>query len=180
VCSVCHTPHNSDTSVSVAPLWSHAQSTASSFQMYGTNTLGVQTSTSMKATGLTLNGSSKLCLSCHDGTVAIDNFRGNTNPSTSGVISAANNIGSDLSNDHPIGFQYSASLPNPTLRDVSYTANIGSSPSKTGTIATNLLLGGSVECSSCHDVHNTFTVGTSGMLKMAAANSTLCVTCHAK
>ena len=171
VCVVCHTPHNSNTSVSDAPLWNHTV-TASSFQMY--------TSPTLQATGLSIGGNSKLCLSCHDGTVAIDSFGGT--PTTTQTISSANNIGADLRNDHPIGFTYDTNLvsKNPSLRDPG-TIGAGTS-SKVGTIASNMLFAGKMECSSCHDVHNTFTVGSngSGMVKMAAAGSSLCVACHNK
>ena len=174
VCVVCHTPHNSNTSVSDAPLWNHTL-TSAAFTMYSSPTL--------QATGLAAGGNSKLCLSCHDGTVAIDSF-GST-PTTSTMISTANNIGANLKNDHPIGFTYDAALvvKNPSLRDPGNAVTIGTgTTSKVGTIASNMLFGGKMECSSCHDVHNTFTVGGNGtgMVKMAATGSALCVACHNK
>ena len=174
VCVVCHTPHNSNTSVADAPLWNHTV-TASSFQMY--------TSPTLQATGLAIGGPSKLCLSCHDGTVAIDSFGGA--PTTTQMISSANNVGADLRNDHPIGFTYDTNLvgKNPSLRDPGTAVTIGTgTTSKVGTIASNMLFSGKMECSSCHDVHNTFTVGAkgSGMVKMGAAGSALCVACHNK
>jgi len=174
VCVVCHTPHNSNTSVSDAPLWNHTV-TSSAFTMYSSPTL--------QATGLAVGGNSKLCLSCHDGTVAIDSFGGT--PTTSTMISSANNIGADLKNDHPIGFTYDAALvaKNPSLRSPDAAVTIGTgTTTKVGTIASNMLFSGKMECSSCHDVHNTFTVGANGtgMVKMAATGSALCVACHNK
>ncbi|MFZ9024294.1 MAG: cytochrome c3 family protein, partial [Anaerohalosphaeraceae bacterium] len=38
--------------------------------------------------------------------------------------------------------------------------------------------GGKVQCSSCHDVHNT--PGVAGLLRIANTNSDLCLTCHDK
>jgi hypothetical protein len=47
-----------------------------------------------------------------------------------------------------------------------------------------LLDGGTkMECSSCHDVHNKFTVATlsgRGLVKVGTGGSALCVTCHIK
>jgi hypothetical protein len=177
ICIACHTTHNSDISVLEAPLWSHRNSVAA-YTPYSSPTL--------KSTPGQPSGLSKLCLSCHDGTVAVDSFINNGVMRTGTVnISAANNIGTDMRNDHPVGFLYNAALValNPSLYDpTTRAANIGSSPIKNGTIATNLLFAGKMECSSCHDVHNTYTVGGlgTGLLKITAASSTICTTCHNK
>ncbi|MFQ6108814.1 MAG: cytochrome C, partial [Candidatus Aminicenantales bacterium] len=69
ICIVCHTPHNADTSVSAAPLWNHDVTTAT-YTLYSSSTLD--------ATLGQPGDISKLCLSCHDGTVAIDSFGGAT------------------------------------------------------------------------------------------------------
>src|SRR5689334_5325120 len=60
-CIFCHTPHSS--APGVAPLWNHTLS-AQTYSTYSSSTYG---SGAQSATG----GSSKLCLSCHDGTIAI-------------------------------------------------------------------------------------------------------------
>jgi predicted CXXCH cytochrome family protein len=172
ICVACHTPHKADMSVSDAPLWNHRNSTQS-YTLY--------TSTSLNATMGQPGSTSKLCLSCHDGTVAVDSFGGATGTTT---ISAANNIGTTLADDHPIGFTYNTalatadgSLYDPTTKAVT----IGSgAQTKTGTISSLLLYSGKMECSTCHDVHNTFTVGTTGLTKMAQAGSQLCFACHNK
>jgi len=172
ICVACHTPHNSDTSVSVAPLWNHKNSTA---------TYALYTSTTLKAVIGQPGGLSKLCLSCHDGTVAVDSFGGATGTT---FITGKPNLGTALNNDHPIGFTYNTTLAtaNGSLFDPSSkSVTIGTgTQSKTGTIAATILYGGQMECSSCHDVHNTFTVGTSGLLKVSAASSLICMACHNK
>jgi predicted CXXCH cytochrome family protein len=170
VCVACHTPHNANATQTA--LWNHTLATTS-YTLY--------TSATMKATAGQPGGSSKLCLSCHDGTVAIDSFGGAVAP-TGVLISSANNLGANaLNDDHPIGFAYSASLPNPTLFPTSKTVTIGTGgTTKTDTIANLLLYAGNMECSSCHDVHNTFTVGSTGMVKMATATSAICFACHNK
>jgi predicted CXXCH cytochrome family protein len=163
ICVTCHTPHNADTTVANAPLWNHALTTAT-FTPYSSATLDASVGQP--------NGISKLCLSCHDGTVAIDSFGGTTG---STIISGGARIGTDLSNDHPISFAYSAALATTDggLYDPTATASgLG------GTITADLLNAGQLECSSCHDVHNSY--GNNHLLVKSNAGSALCLTCHDK
>lgn len=172
ICVACHAPHNTDTSVSDAPLWNHKNS-AQVYTLYSSPTT--------KATIGQPSGNSKLCLSCHDGTVAVDSFGGTTGAT---MISAVNNLGSSLKDDHPIGFAYDTSLAtsngslfDPTTKQVT----IGSGTQiKTGSISSVMLYGGKMECDSCHDVHNTFTAATTGLIKVSQNGSALCLTCHNK
>jgi predicted CXXCH cytochrome family protein len=172
ICVACHTPHKADTSITDAPLWNHKNSTQS-YTLY--------TSTSLNATMGQPGSTSKLCLSCHDGTVAVDSFGGATGTT---MISAANNIGTTLADDHPIGFTYNTALATAdgSLFDpATKTVTIGTgTQTKTGTIGAMMLYSGKMECSSCHDVHNTFTVGTTGLTKMAQSGSQICFACHNK
>lgn len=175
ICVVCHTPHNADTSVTAAPLWNHVI-TSKTFVTYASDTLN--------ATVGQPSGTSKLCLSCHDGTVALDSF-GGSNGATFMTGSVA--VGSDeLDNDHPISFTYDQTLitADGALHALDSAANIGSGADvRNGTISSNLLFGGQVQCASCHDVHNKFTVGptaTNKLLRITNDGSTLCLTCHNK
>jgi hypothetical protein len=177
ICIACHTPHNGDTSVTAAPLWNH-QVTTSTFTMYTRDTIDGT------ITGQP-EGVSRLCLSCHDGTVGVDAFGG-----ASGTIflSGSVNLGTDLSNDHPISLTYNTTtaatdgaLHNPATTTV--TIGAGGDKTRTGTIDEVMLSAGTVQCSSCHDVHNSFTVpGAVGqpLLKVSKAASALCLTCHNK
>jgi predicted CXXCH cytochrome family protein len=174
ICVACHAPHNASTTVTDAPLWSHTSSTAT-YTVYAN-----------PANGGTLNavtgqpGSiSKLCLSCHDGTVAVNSFVGATGAS----VNATKLVGVDLKDDHPIGFTYDAKLASDdgALEPITKSVTIGSgSKTKLGTIESNMLYGGKMECASCHDVHNTFTAAGSGLIKVSMGASALCTTCHAK
>jgi hypothetical protein len=180
VCVVCHAPHNSNLTISDAPLWNHTNSSLASYTLYS--------SVTTKAVIGQPGNTSKLCLSCHDGTVAIDSFGGTVGSVTIGTgytgAKATTNMGSTLKDDHPIGFPYDTTLvtANGSLFDpTATTVTIGTSPTKTGKVSDLMLYSGKVECSSCHDVHNTFTVGTTGMLKMAAGGAThICAACHNK
>ncbi|MFZ1730797.1 MAG: cytochrome c3 family protein [Bacteroidota bacterium] len=167
ICKPCHTPHNGSTTLTDAPLWNHA-ATVASFTLYSSGT--------MNATAGQPTGVSKLCLSCHDGTVALDNFGGITNGTN--YITGSANFGSDLSNDHPISITYNAALAtadgelyNPATQN----SGLGS------TIDQDMLFGTShnqLECGSCHDVHNNGNHGS--LLVKANTASALCITCHNK
>ena len=164
ICVVCHTPHHADNTVSDAPLWNHEVTTAT-FTPYSSGTLD--------ATVGQPNGSSKLCLSCHDGTVAVDNFGGRTNGNE--FVSGNDLIGTDLTDDHPVSFVYDATLASTDggLNDPT-TTNSGLG----GTIDDDMLIGSQLQCASCHDVHNGSGVGH--LLVKSNSNSDLCLTCHAK
>ena len=167
ICKVCHTPHNSDITVLNAPLWNHQLSAVTSYTVYSSAT--------MNAVVGQPDGSSKLCLSCHDGTVALENFGGvttGTHPMTGTSL-----VGTTLNNDHPVSFTYDAALAvaDPGL------FNPATQPSGLGgTIAANMLIGGKMQCSSCHDVHNSAPGNLASLLVKSNAASALCLTCHNK
>jgi hypothetical protein len=105
ICVVCHTTHNGSV-VQGAPLWNHELTT-------GTGGWTLYAGVAMAATpldpgfGQAGEGISTLCLSCHDGTVALDSFGGNTGTT---FISGAANVTTDLSDDHPIAIPYNIGL----------------------------------------------------------------------
>jgi hypothetical protein len=194
VCVVCHTPHKADTSVSDAPLWSHANSSAT-YTMYTSSTFLQRVGTAPSAPG----ANSKMCLSCHDGSISVDSFiSGGVMQTGTTKISDVNNIGkvglagtgsNDLRDDHPIGVSYTTvrTADAGGYRDPATSVTIGQNPTKTGALSALLLQNGNVECSSCHDVHNTYvvlpSVGTGGMVKMGQAGTgvtALCTACHVK
>lgn len=126
VCVFCHTPHGAASAA--APLWQRQVKAANYYQTYGS----VNASPTMEAeqTGVTVGSVSLACLSCHDGTQAINtmaNAPGSGNAALGGAWAAGNNLvngglsttamtnlgggtvggdGKDLQNDHPIGIKY--------------------------------------------------------------------------
>lgn len=113
VCVFCHTPHGGDTSAEV-PLWNRTLAAPGTYTTYST-----VSSSSVDGEVAPVGSVSIACLSCHDGTQAMDtliNTPGSgTDPagfSASGVWTGDDrpqglaNIGQDLQNDHPIGIQY--------------------------------------------------------------------------
>jgi len=171
ICQPCHAPHNPNTTVSNAPLWNHAV-TVSTYTLYSSPSLdaGILPGSLNQPRGF-----SKLCLSCHDGTVAVDAYAGS--PGTQ-FVSGSAHMGTDLSNDHPIAFIYNTNLAarDSGLNDPTITPSgiLGLS----GTIQEDMLFNDRLECSSCHDVHNRFY--HKSLLKKSNAGSALCLTCHNK
>lgn len=116
ICVFCHTPHGGDTGAPV-PLW-NKKLTTSTFTTYNE----LKTS-SLDGSVLTVGSVSLACLSCHDGSQAMDNminqpgsggYNVNGASFTSGVVTGNMmmggepfpKLGTDLRNDHPIGIQY--------------------------------------------------------------------------
>jgi len=169
LCGVCHTPHHADLTVSKAPLWNHKIS-AATYTLYSSPTLKASLSQPT-------HYGSKLCLSCHDGTVALDSFGGNTSKVKSPTfIDKAYSVGTDLRETHPIGLIYDAALA--TAKPGLY--NPATRPTALGgTITHDLLFGnGHLECASCHDVHNT--QNNASLLRIKKDGSAICLTCHNK
>jgi hypothetical protein len=131
VCVFCHTPHGS-VDGAPAPLWNkRLVGAGNTYNTYNTGTSG-----SIEGAVAPVGGVSMACLSCHDGTQAMDNIinapgsgqydatgggpNGRTgaawawtgsNVNAEGLLSGVARLGDgtatvDLTNDHPIGIQY--------------------------------------------------------------------------
>jgi len=193
ICIYCHAPHNTITTQQAAtagvtyyPLWNHDLTSLTYLLYQNTNTNDIPNSIQhqLNAT-LTQPGSiSKLCLSCHDGSVAVSSY-GNFNPSSSrhtGTVTVTGSkfgigISGDLTNHHPIGFDYQeVMIADDEIRDPS-NALLGNNPY--GLTINDLLFGGKIECASCHDVHNTKNTGLK-FTWVEDTQSNLCLSCHAK
>ena len=164
MCVPCHTPHGAPTSVVgfSGLLWNHTV-TSATFQMYTSVTLDGAIDTAP-------TGSSLLCLSCHDGTVGLGDFGGQTGTSP---ISGNELIGTDLRGEHPISVVYDP-VADTGLHPTSNTLGGGQT-------ILSVLEGGKMMCSSCHDVHNSPNEAFgSHLLRDTMAGSALCLDCHNK
>jgi len=163
VCVFCHTPHGAE-NVPAAPLWNRQLSGA---------TYTPYTSSSIDADDIAASpgGSSKLCLSCHDGTIAIGSVNvanGQTSvsiqmtgtspdgsmPSGEGELTGfTRRLGVNLTNDHPISFTYDTALAlrDGELRDPQAASHLG--VRGPGIKPLVPLEDGRLECTSCHDPH---------------------------
>ena len=157
ICKFCHTPHAANP---IAPLWNRTDP-GTYYETYKSETL--------QATVGQPTGSSRLCLSCHDGTIALTEVFNKAKPIAGTIyISAgdAGHIGTNLDDDHPISFVYDAALTarNPQLH---YPARLGS----------DLPLDAQkrLQCTTCHDPHKN---GFGRFLRKDNRRSELCVSCH--
>jgi predicted CXXCH cytochrome family protein len=184
VCGECHTIHHAPDPAR-GPLWIHTP-TANTFKTY--DQAGSETFPS--GLTVTLGSSSKACLSCHDGSIAINSQDSGATPNTTtklagggSVFIATNAIvievaggQDDLTHMHPIGVNYASAIGLMPTGDL----NPVSTPIAGGSISSVMLKNGNVECSSCHDIHRTQgTSSTSGIYTVASGQN-LCLTCHNK
>ncbi len=201
ICVFCHTPHGGDTTAPV-PLWNKRLGTAGAPAGGGTyTTYSTLQTPSLDGTEAAVGSISVACLSCHDGSQAMDNVinapgsggvladgggvDGRLWTWTGGTVSVAGRIsggagliGTDLSNDHPIGIQYCGGGLTGTGTTVTGTCKDSDFVGlQTTLINTNQVfwvetggagkqrtdlplyqraaggLGPMVECGSCHDPH---------------------------
>ncbi len=175
VCVFCHTPHNAN--LASTPLWNRDFSSAN-YTPYD--------SPSLQAAVGQPNGYSKLCLSCHDGTIAIGavrNIRGQSatiqmsGTGSGGVMPTGSTLlGTSLLNDHPISFVFNQALSSADGELVDPTTLTGLIKLYPGT---NPTVRDSVQCTSCHDPHSI--VYTKFLRKNPMGQSdNLCLTCHQK
>ena len=182
ICIACHTPHNAmdpalGDPVDKAPLWNHditPQPGLGGYTIY-TGPSGTMQAVTGQPTGVSL-----LCLSCHDGTINIDAFGGGANATPIGAVPG--NFGTGLDNDHPISFVWTDAISG--LDGELYLPETDLGPGGVLTIEEEMLFGvngaRSLECASCHDVHDTASTGNFYMLLVDNADSALCLTCHNK
>ena len=161
VCKFCHTPHNASVRT---PLWNRTVNTGA-YTLYNSTTLNAFATLGQP------DGASILCLSCHDGTIALGTvIRGPGAITMSGgtVIPAGKKrLGTDLRDDHPISFTYSAALV--TADGQLLAPNAITAPVK--------LTSAKVQCTSCHDPHKNITGGSNFLVK-TSLTSQLCISCH--
>ena len=184
-CQVCHIPHKAAAFTAAnAPLWNHATATNATTRYITYDQAGSSHFNALGLGALTL-GSSVACLSCHDGSIAVNqsygktSFNGNGGVGTNAPSFAIETVGgsTDLTHMHPIGVSYSqAKLADP---DLVATPSVGA----TTTLA-RMLKGSAqtVECASCHDIHRTIgaSATVSHELIVDLNGGALCTTCHNK
>lgn len=176
VCVFCHATHNADQNI--GQLWNHETNTGQSYFMYDSPTIDMVIATQPHKGSL-------VCLSCHDGTIAVNSLNnlpgpeaggnygspGGANLDSGGKLKPGTDafVGTDLADDHPVGVTYDASRDPSGF--VAKTGNDQSYPDKL------LSEGMYVECVSCHNPHdNTY----SDFLIESNDNSNLCMRCHTK
>jgi hypothetical protein len=201
ICVFCHTPHGGSTDAP-APLWNKRLGAEGVPPGGGTYiTYDTLQTPSLDGAVAPVGSISMACLSCHDGTQAMDNiinapgsggvqndgggvdgraytWTGDTVNAAGRLSSGAALIGTDLSNDHPIGIQYcggglsgsgttisgtcaDSDFEQPETQTINGNQIFWVDSGGTGKQRTDLplyqrasgTLGPLVECGSCHDPH---------------------------
>ncbi len=157
VCIFCHAPHNNS---GQKPLWNRLQPPAH-YRIYESSTLDARVDQP--------SGPSKMCLSCHDGALAIGLVASSPDPipvSRTTLPPGSSDLTQDLSNDHPIGFRYDRALAS---RDRQL---------RSPDVVSDLLPLGKhseLHCTTCHDPHNN---ELGDFLRVPSLRSAICTSCH--
>ncbi len=164
VCVFCHAPHN--------------------YQTYDSSTL--------RAAPGQPSGASKLCLSCHDGTIALGAVwnRKEEIPFVGDIRlmpDGKGKLGTDLSDDHPVSIEYQKSAQ-PRTEGIRSAGRFESSrkpgqklgpvelrPNSTLPSEIQIDPSGQIQCTSCHDPHEDI---NGSFLVLPLEGSTLCLACH--
>lgn len=189
ICVYCHTPHNANTANGGQLLWNRPLSTAS-YTLYQSPTFNAT------MTQPDSQSSSSLCLSCHDGTIAVDNVLRrpvtSTGPNGQNLDKMADGAG-NCGNCHTApqagqadsalnrvrhGF-LGTDLSNDHPVNMPYDNTLDTGLKTPAAVASGglKLFNGKVQCASCHDPHVYL---EKAFLRVSNSGSALCMTCHAK
>ncbi|HET9596459.1 MAG TPA: cytochrome c3 family protein, partial [Anaeromyxobacteraceae bacterium] len=157
VCLFCHLTHTG-----AAKLGNRPDSHPAKYRQYTSSTM-----TARAPPGPSQG--TRMCLSCHDGTIAVGQTQLSGEIRMRGesriVAGSSSNLGTDLRRSHPVGIRQGAhpSLRRPPPGD-----------------AVHMDASGAVECTSCHDPHreNGDPIAKKFLVK-TNRDSALCASCHA-
>lgn len=163
-CLYCHAPHSGIGGST--PLWS---------QTLSSQTYNLYTSTTLQNTAAQppLGGPSSLCLSCHDGTVAVGSEVPYGTMPITGTMNAADVFGTNLKTSHPF------SLNKPIVDSPSLVSSLASNGTTADPLHKVALIGGTVECTSCHEPHqqNLDPVSLNFLVRDSSSGQ-MCLACH--
>ena len=164
-CTFCHAPHSGLGGIS--PLWNQTLSKAT-YTPYSSSTY-VEQGNTQPTLGLT----SSLCLSCHDGTVAVGQSAAYGTLPMTGSMNSIDSFGTNLGGTHP----FSLVLPMKDASNlVASLVSQGKTSDPTGAVK---LIKGNIECTSCHDPHvqGTDKVAQDFLVRDSSSGQ-MCLACH--
>ena len=181
ICGFCHSPHTD--AGGPAPLWNRSLPLGTGYTMYTSATMDMAHVVANEVGSISL-----ACLSCHDGTIALDSLvnlpgsggytAGGAQPGTpytfaGGVVNPANlmpagvtNLGTNLTGDHPVSITYDITADT-AFETIATAEAAGVSFFGAG--------GNEVECASCHNPHE-----ATNATFLRVGIDTLCTSCHIK
>jgi predicted CXXCH cytochrome family protein len=175
VCKFCHAPHAAQ---SQKLIWAKATSAKTG---WGT----AQTTQSGTVLPTTIQASSRLCLSCHDGVLSVGAM--GTSPAIAGTGLGAPVTGLlvvGFTGDHPVSVKYPAAGATTYFGSTSgagtIVAEYKAAPAGVKLFADTTGGASGIECGSCHDVHNNAAAGNGFFLLAPQAGSAICLACHTK
>jgi predicted CXXCH cytochrome family protein len=164
-CTFCHAPHSGIGGVT--PLWNQTLS-LQSYTPYTSTTYKQQ-----GASQMVMGKASSLCLSCHDGTVAVGQTAAYGKIPVNGSLNNQDVLGTNLMGSHP----FSLVLPikdAPDLAASLVAQGVTADPKQAVT-----LVNGNVECTSCHNPHaQAIDPVAQNFLVRDSSNGQMCLACH--
>jgi hypothetical protein len=176
VCKFCHIPH---TPVAPQALWSHALSSSGQYQTPLLRGGGRRVGEAIPQP----DGASRLCLSCHDGTVALGDVAGEPRPlSMAGAQRLGpgrrSHLGTDLSGSHPVSFV----VQDRPVEELGSLVDMGIRPLALihGDPDVKLDPQGKMQCTTCHDPHSDrfYQPGRVPRFWVKPTVAEVCLTCH--
>jgi len=163
-CFYCHAPHSG--LATGQSLWNQTQ-TKATYQLYTSSTYH------QKGQQPLLGSDSNLCLSCHDGTVAVGNTIVEGQVTMTGSMYPQDVLGTNLQSSHPFSLQ----LPIKDAIDlIASLASQGKTGDPKGLVT---LINGNIECTSCHNAHvQAIDRLSQNFLVRDSSNAQMCLACH--
>jgi len=164
-CLYCHVPHSGVQNPNPA-LWSQSLSTQT-YTTYSSTTLHNTSQQPM------LGADSSLCLSCHDGTVAVGQTQPSGQITMSGSMYPQDQFGTNLQGSHPF------SLKLPLVDAADLVPSLVASGKTADPLQAVTLINGDVECTSCHTPHSqSIDMISKNFLVRDSSSGQMCLACH--
>lgn len=201
ICVYCHAPHNANLSL---PLWNRSNPAGAGFTLYsGVNMTNVSFKTGFTSDSTSLfcmschDGVTSIAQVYNAGVIestdTVKQHVANANAFTKGKgtgdamgSAISGNLTTNLSKTHPINFPVSATLDTgndlhigsgATMGKTNFTMPLFKTTADAGMSATRATINRSLECGSCHAVHDS---ANKPFLRYTMNKSALCLGCHNK
>jgi hypothetical protein len=183
LCNYCHVAHKFSSEGGLGPngpstlLWNHTLSSSTAYTMYTSWTQKATDLASLQATGTNadLTNPSIMCMSCHDGTVALNSTYTGAIGSNGALPAAAIINPADVNKTHPVNFTYDSTLAGAAGMKV--PAGVNGVDNNTNPVVP--LFGGKMQCSTCHEPHtNSHYLFRTFATVYTTTNGSWCLYCH--